>query len=306
MISQKRAYAAGHFELKIDGHSSTTYLKSVDGGFISASQIDEPIGGINEHIKHLAVVEIEPITVELGMAGAADMMGWIQASWRKKFARHNGQITHANFDLQRTFTHEFSNALIVETTIPALDGSSKDGAYLKVKLQPEHVTTSFSQGGSLLLEEPKRQKQWAPSNFRINLSGIEDMLFVNKLDSFTIKQGVKKLYLGEQRFPEIEPTKIEFPNLTGTIAVAYTKQLFEWYDHYLAKGQSDIAAQKHGSIEFLGTDNEKVLFEIKLFEVGLKSLKIEPSTANADGIKRAKFELYVGRMELADRNIGFG
>ena len=64
-------------------------------------------------------------------------MKWIQGSWRKEFGRRNGQITHADFNLNKQVEHEFYEALITETTFPTLDGGSKDAAYLKVKLQPE-------------------------------------------------------------------------------------------------------------------------------------------------------------------------
>ncbi len=61
----KRPYTAGHFELQIDGHATTAYLKSIDGGHVSAALIDEPIGPENMRIKHMSTVDIEPISVEL-------------------------------------------------------------------------------------------------------------------------------------------------------------------------------------------------------------------------------------------------
>ena len=41
MTVQKRSFTSGHFELQIDGHASTAYLKQVDGGWVRASVIDE-------------------------------------------------------------------------------------------------------------------------------------------------------------------------------------------------------------------------------------------------------------------------
>lgn len=295
----KRSYTAGHFELQLDGAPTTAYLKTVDGGYVKASLIDEPIGPENLRIKHTSTVDIDPFSVEFGISGANTVLKWIQSSWRKEYSRKNGQITHANFDLKTTFTHEFFDALITETTFPTLDGSSKDAAYLKVKVQPEKVITKKMSGGPQLVPHlGSKQKLWMSSGFRLSIDGLDEMRYANKIDSFTIKQGVKKFYTGEDRFPQIEPTKIEFPHISGTIAAEYADKLHDWYQKYVVGGQSDPKAQKTGSLEFLSPDRKSTLFRINLFEVGLIGLSMQSSTANSDQIKRMKFELYVGRMDL--------
>ncbi len=295
----KRSYTAGHFELQLDGAPTTAYLKTVDGGYVKASLIDEPIGPENVRIKHTSTVDIDPFSVEFGISGANTVLKWIQSSWRKEWSRKNGQITHANFDLKTTFTHEFFDALITETTFPTLDGSSKDAAYLKVKVQPEKVITKkMSAGPQLIPHLGSKQKLWMSSGFKLSIDGLDEMRYANKIDSFTIKQGVKKFYTGEDRFPQIEPTKIEFPHISGTIAAEYADKLHDWYQKYVVNGQADPKAQKTGSLEFLSPDRKSTIFRINLFEVGLIGLSMQSSTANSDQIKRMKFELYVGRMDI--------
>jgi hypothetical protein len=298
MTLSKRSYTAGHFELLIDGHASTAYLKSVDGGHVRANVVDEPIGHDIVRVKHTSTVDIEPFSIDFGIAGANDVLLWIQSSWRKNWGRRNGQITHANFDLYRTFEHEFFDALISETTFPTLDGASKEAAYMKIKVQPERIVTRKASGSQLQAHLSPKQKLWLPSGFRLNIDGLDEMKYTNKIESFTIKQGIKKLYTGEDRFPQIEPTKIDFPNITGTISLEYADRLLQWYDQYVVKGQADTKAQKSGSIEFLSPDRQKTLFQINLYEIGLHHLQVMQSAANADSIKRVKFELYVGRMDL--------
>ena len=56
------------------------------------------------------------------------------------------------------------------------------------------------------------------------------MKYVNKIESFTVKQGVKKFYVGAERFPQIEPTKLEFPNLAARSRSSTRDTLLEWYD----------------------------------------------------------------------------
>ena len=302
-MSDSKSYTAGHFELMIDGHPSTAYLKTVDGGYVRAALMDEPIGPHNMRIKHTSTVEIEPFAIDFGISGASDVLKWIQDSWLKQFSRRNGQITHANFDLNQTFTHEFTDCLITETTFPTLDGSSKEAAYLKLKFQPEAVVTKKQDGGRVQSNIGTKQKLWMCSGFRLNIDGLDGVEYTNKIESFTIKQGIKKFYVGKDRFPTVEPTKIEFPNINGTIGLGYADALIAWYQQYVVDGEADPSAQKSGSIEFLSPDRASVIFRLNLFEVGIHHLSIVPSPANADQIKRAKFELYVGRMEL-DANSG--
>jgi hypothetical protein len=68
MTIQKRSYSSGHFELLIDGHASTAFLKSVDGGFAKTQLVDEPVGPVSQRIKHTSVAEIEPFSIDFGIS----------------------------------------------------------------------------------------------------------------------------------------------------------------------------------------------------------------------------------------------
>ena len=294
----KLSSAAGFFALAIDGHPSTAYLKSVEGGHHRAQIVDEPIGPDGERVKHISTVEIEPFSIELGISGAEGVLQWIQQSWNRDYSRHNGQITHGNFDRKQIFEHEFTDALITETTFPTLDGGSKDAAYLKIKIQPEHVIETKKSGAVIDGTMGDKQKMWTCSGFRFTIDHVDGFQYTNKLDSFTIKQGIKKLYTGGHRIPQIEPTKIEFPNLSGTLSLAYADKILEWYQKYVVDGSQDPGAQQHGVIEFLSPDRASTLFKIQLYGVGIHHAEILSSTANVEALKRVKYELYVERMEL--------
>jgi hypothetical protein len=299
MTLQKRSYSTGHFELQIDGHSSPTYLKSVEGGFARAQAVDEPVGPSNKRIKHMSTVDIEPFSIDFGIAGAGDVLKWISSSWRKNWGRRNGSVSHGNFELFKTFEHEFLDALITETTFPKLDVKAKDAAYMKVKVQPEKIfTKKLGASEKMSTEIKSKQKLWTPNAFRFNVDGIDEMRYTTDIEAITIKQGIKKLYTGEGRFPQIEPTKIEFPNISGTISLQYADKLIEWHDQYVMSGKSDPISQKTGSIEFLSPDRKKTLFAINLFDLGIQHLSVQNSQGNQDGVKKVKFELYCGRMDL--------
>jgi T4-like virus tail tube protein gp19 len=299
MTVQKKSFTSGHFQLEIDGHKSTAYLKSVDGGHVVANAVDEPIGTHNQRIKSISTLDVEPFTLDFGLSGARDVLKWIRASWNKKYTRRNGMITHANFDLERTYEHEFFEALITETTFPALDGAAKDTAYLKVKIQPERVVErKIPPGPKVSPQGGIKQKLWTANSFRLTIDGLNGFEYTNKIEAFTIKQGVKKSFVGESRFPQIEPTKLEFPHLVGTLGLDYADDLLKWRDDYHRDGGAEVPNQRSGELEFLGPDKKQVIFSINLFEVGIHKVALQQSQANQDSIKRVKYELYVGRMEM--------
>jgi hypothetical protein len=295
------AYTSGHFELTLDASKKPTssYLKSVDGGFMGHSVVDEAIGAENKRIKHAAVADIDPITFEIGMAGAKDVLKWIQSSWAKDWQTRSGQINHANFNMEKVFEHEFSDALICETTFPTLDGASKEAAYLKVKFQPRAVVTKKVNSTQKLIPNlgPK-QKQWVCSAFKLTIDNCEGFEYANKIESFTIKQNVKKVFSGKFRDLELTPTRIEFPNISGTVALDRADNILDWYDTYVVKGHKDPKAQKSGHLDFLSPDRNQTLFRINFTSVGILKAALQPSTANSDQIKRVKFDLYVGDMEI--------
>jgi hypothetical protein len=299
-LPTSKSFTAGHFELQLDGSKVTTYLKNVSGGWPKAQAIDDGVGPQHGRIKHLGPVEIDPMQVEFGISGADPVLQWIQGSWSRRYTRRNGQITHADFNLKQTFEHMFTDALILETTFPTLDAASKDNAYLKCKFQPESVRTvqSNSPGPQLQSQFTYKQKFWTPSSFRLRIDQFDGMEHTSKIDSMTIKQGVKKMYTGKDRFPQIEPTKLEFPNIVGYISLAYAKRLLQWHNEYVMTGDKDPKAQLSGSIEYLSPDRAKTIFSINFFEAGLMAAHIEDAQANVDQIKRVKFEMFVGYMTL--------
>ncbi len=298
-----RATATGHFELTIDGCEAPHYLKSVEGGFVKAGVIDEPTGVDLMRIKHTTVREVDPITAEIGLAGATDILKWIRASWKKEWNRRSGHITHADYNLKSVVEQWYYNALILETTFPALDGGAKEAAFLKVKFQPEHIELKPGDSSALDGKFGTKQKLWQTAGFRLKIDGI-DVSHCRKIESFTIKQGTKRVPVGNMRFQELEPTKVEFPSITGNIAYAHAGDLVKWHNEFLVARQKDPAAERNGAIEFLAADKKTVVFTLKLMNVGLSNLSIPKSDGNQDALRMCKFELYVGSMDIEGKGAG--
>lgn len=294
-----RSYSSGQFLFNLDGSPVKSWLKSVDGGVVKGNVVTESVGPDALRFKHISTVEIEPLTIELAMSASSPVFHWIQDSWNRRFSRRNGSVIHANFRMEATLEQEFNNALITETTFPALDAGDNNPAYLTVKLKPEFLKINKESGNKLQGEEgTNKAKLWLPSMFRLNIDGV-DCTRVNKIESFSVKQTVKEMYIGNARYPELEPTGIEFPNLTISLPTAFAKDFIDWHQKFVVEGARDDEQEKHGSIEFLDPAGGDVpLFTIELKRIGINSLAIEKSDAHADAIKRCKIELYVEAMEL--------
>jgi hypothetical protein len=309
-ILTRNSYTGGHFELSIDGHEPTAYVKSIEGGWSRANIAAEAMGGDHQQLKQITSIDIDPIAVEFGLAGAKDMLRWIQGSWNGNIHdRRNGQITHADFNARAMFEHHFYDALLIETTFPTLDGVSRDSAYIKCKLQPESIVTTAlrAPGPRISGNVSPLQKMSTSSAFRLSVDGIDEMQYVNKIDSFAVSLQTKKFYTGVSRLPEFVPLSVKFPNITGTISLRYADKLLKWHKDYIrtqdGSGIKDRTAQKSGSLEFLSPDRKQTIFRINLIDVGLAYLGVEPSKANEEQIKRLRFELYVARMSIEGSGI---
>lgn len=300
----RRSYSVGHFQLALDlpGGYEPLFLKSVEGGFVKINASDVQAGSNPLRVKHETTREVEPITFEVGIAEGNQLMSWIKKSWDKQFARVDGHIVHMDYDYKIQFTHHFLGALIEEVSFPALDAASKDLMYLKVKIRPELVKLEMGEGAQVRGEGKPAQKLVPCAAFRLNLEKMSGPLLVNKIDGFTVKQGIKPVTFGRSKkelVPELEPTKIEFPDLKCTMSLAHAEPIFKWYEDVVVKGNTDgDSTETTGSIEFLSHDRKQVLGSIGLDGVGIKSFTIPKSDANASQIKRCTFELYVTKMNL--------
>jgi hypothetical protein len=308
MSINRTAYTSGHFLLKLDEPASsdleTTWLKSLDGGAVKGSIVEESVGTNNLQLKHLTTVEIEPLTMEVGMSASTPVFKWVTDSVNKEFSRRNGEVIHADFNLKSVLEQSFIDALVSEVTFPTLDGSDKGAAYLTVKILPERIELKKGDGNIIKGVDSQKQKLWTPANFRLDIDTVPSAKYVNKIDSFTIKQKIKPLYVGKSRYPELEPTGVEFPRLNLTIAAAYADEFIDWYDKLVVKGGQDPALQKTGAIEFLDPTTGQDIFTLELKKIGISHLAIEKSDANAEAIKRCKVELFIESMAIATSGAG--
>src|SRR5262245_20789183 len=209
-ITDVRSYVAGTFQLKLDGVEAG-FIKSVDGGAITAEVINEGAGPTPYVKKHVGPPRYEDFQMEIGLWMARAVYDWIQASWKMNYQRKNGSIVSYDFNLEARSEREFFNALITEVSFPKLDRGSKDQCYLTVKFSPELTRMKKASGKATLPPVRAAQEMWLASNFRLEIAGL-DCTKVSAVDSFTVKQTAVSDDIGDGRDYRKEPRRIEFPN----------------------------------------------------------------------------------------------
>ena len=295
-----RAYVAGTFQFLLDG-VKCGFLKSVDGGAAVAEVVSEAVGSSHFSDKHLGRISYSPFVLQFGLTMGKEVYDWINASWTGKSQGKNGAIVAADQALTAISQREFFNALVTEMTIPALDGASKEPAYFTLKIAPESTRT-VKASGKITPTDKRDQKLWLPSNFRVTIDGL-DCTRVSRVDSFTVTQSVASEDVGDTRLHSNAATRLEFPNLTITLAEASADSWLDWFDDFVIKGNSDDSKEKNGSISLLSANLADELLRIDLFSLGIFKIGPDRSEANSDRIATVTAHLYCERMELhiADR-----
>jgi len=274
------AYASGHFSLEIDG-VNVGAIAGVSGGVLGYDVVLDPVdpaSGDNIQHKHLGQPKYEDFTIQIGSGMSKPMYDWIKASFDKGYVRKSGAVVSADFNHNEKARREFTNALITEVTIPALDGASKDPAYLTVTFSPETVTNV--PGSGLPVQAPK-QKAWLPANFKLVIQGV-DTTRVASVDSFTWKQKIIENPTGG----------LSVVLDAGDLAVAFPGASLpswqRWYDSFPTSGFTN--EERNGVLELVGQDG--TVLDVSLFNLGL--YRLDPNSGA--GQRRVKAELYCERL----------
>ena len=294
-MANVQSYTGGRFAFITDDGQPAGYVKSVTGGNIKGEVAVLNNGPDNVQKKHLATIVHEPFTVEVGMGMSEGFYKWIQASFDKGHVTKSGEMVAANFDYEAQSARVFTDAHISEVTVPALDGSSKEPAYMTIKFDPQKIRYEKRSGEKLSGKLAANQKKWLCSNWRFELGKLP-CAKAAKIDSFTWKQSVIKDEVGAFREPTKHPAKVEVPNLKVTISMADIEDWQRWHQTFVIDGMCSEGDELEGSITFLAPDLKEELAEIQLFNVGMISMQQAKQEANKEEIARFEVELYVEKM----------
>jgi len=274
-----------NFVLELDGKLAGR-LFSVDGGTVRTQIIDEPIGLHNERIKHTSQFDLQPLVLICGTGMSQVFYKWIAGAFDGRGQqRMSGAVILLDQNSKPRARREFYNAIVVEVVLPALDSSQKDSAYMQVTIQPEQGRTdSTSETVDLGVYAARLAKNWYINGFRFQIEGlVTDSQHVTHIDSIDLKQGMKKMYTGQDRFPQIEPTKVEFPNINFEVPATHGEGFLKWYNESV-KGNGTSVQPRSGSIEFLAPGSNTPYFGLGLNGVGPFSLQRQGANALRIGL----------------------
>jgi len=290
-----QAGPAGISALVLEG-TSCGILRKVSGGAIVADVVTEKVGPGHLATKHLGPVRYEEFELDVGFAMGKPVFDWISETWQMKSPRRKGSVLACTEKLEAKGERKFFEALLTETTIPTLDGSAKEPAWLKLKFAPEmieHVKASGKASGP----DPKHpEKLFLPANFQLDIQGV-DCSRVHKIESFTVRQSIAPDGLGERKYASLEPATVSFPNLRITFAEVAVDSWLSWFDDFVVKGNCGADKEKSGTLTLLSPNKQK-LASIGLFNLGIFRLGSIDSEAAEDRLKLARAELYCERMEF--------
>ncbi len=290
-----RSYTGGRFAFLVDGLGMLGFVKKFSGGTIKAEVATHNLGPENIQKKHIVGIIYEAITVEVGMGMSAGFYEWIRAVFDRGYVTKSGEIHACDFNYKSMSVREFLAAHISEVTIPALDGSSKEPAYMTVKIDPERIRYRKGDGSQIQRKIVPAAKKWLCSNFRFTLGNLPCSR-VAKIDSFTWKLGVIKNEVGQFRVPTKHPAKVEVPNLKLTISMADFEPWQDWLRSFVIEGQCTEGDELTGAITFLAPELKNELAEIELFNVGIISLQEFGQESTMEEVTRFTVELYVEKM----------
>jgi len=296
MAAGGRSYTAGRFAIGVDGNFCG-FVKKVSGGQAKSEVIVENLGPTNLQKKHIGKPKYEPITMEIGMGMSKHIYEWIRSYFDDAHVVKGGEIHACDFDGKSMALRQFTDAHIVEVGIPACDASSKEAAYMTVKMDPEKVTYGPGTGAKLDGKLGSAQKVWGQSNFVFTLGDLECKR-TKKIDAFTLKLGLAKEAVGEFREETKHPAKLERPNLKVTLSQADIEPWFNWYRSFVIEGNCSEADELTGAITWYSPNKKDELMTVELKNVGIFNLEQEAVEANKEQTSGFVVELYVEDMNL--------
>lgn len=293
-----RSYGAGIFALQLDGAKELGYLSSVEGGDASGEVVHEVGSAGYYQKKHIGNVKYGDITMEFGMGMSKSVFDWISATLtgNRDQERKSGAVIAADFNYQAKSRREFSNALITEIGFPAMDASSKDAAFITLKLAPE-LTVDVAASGKLQSPTQQKQKLWLPANFRFDMKGLPTGR-VSKIDALTIKQTVVTDDIGDRRDYAKEPGKLEFPNLVLTLPEADAQPWYDFFKSFVLEGNNTDEEERTAQLTYLAQNLKDELGRLDFSNVGIFKISSEKAESASETIKRVKVELYCERIEF--------
>jgi tail tube protein gp19 len=279
---QNRAYTAGKYLLELD-HAPAGWIASAEGGHATSAAANEAvqgpetvpnrtIGGMGPQ-KHLAGVKYEDITVICGTGMSRNFYEWIKSSFDRTSQRKDGAIQSCDYDLNASMTMEFSQALINGVGFPALDAASREEGSMTIRFAPETIRNSKGAGKCPAGPGRAAQKRWLPSNFRLQISGLNTSQ-VSRVEAIAMQQ--------------LMPGRLQYSSLAFALPEQHAGPLMEWQRAGTRRVPQGTIA---GQLDFLSPDLRETLFTLTFSNLAMMKLEM-------DALRRVRAEMAIGDMRF--------
>jgi hypothetical protein len=291
-------YLSGSSALRIEepGGPVVGFVSAATGGAISADVTVYQSGGDPFAQKQLGDIRYEDLVVEAGATMPGALFDWVTASWGPQPPSRDGALLALSYDFTVQREQPFEDALIAETTIPALDASSKAPGRMTVRITPRSLGPPTNPGSKLQISLGKSpHKTWLASSFRFTLDGL-DTKHVSRIEPITVRRSIEVLTSGSGG-TSISPGRIGFSDLRVRLSAVSAAAWYAWHKDFVIDGNNSNADERSGAIAFLAPDLKTELARIDLHNVGI--VRVAPAGGDQASIASVIADLYCERMELA-------
>jgi hypothetical protein len=230
------------------------------------------------------------------------MRSAVAREWRRK----NGAVVTCDYGGREIERLEFTNSLLGEVALPALDVASKDPVRMTVKCLPEYTrkrpgsNNVVGTGGAAPV-----QKKWSPANFRLSIDGL-DGTKVSKIEGMSIGLKVSQPGVGGSRDYERAPAQLEIPDLVVTLAETGAATWEQWYEDFVIQGNNGAGNEKSGTLQYLDSSLHTVLFSVSFQGLGIFKFSPETAEAKSENVRRLTPEMYCEQMAFVPGEYGAG
>jgi hypothetical protein len=182
---------------------------------------------------------------------------------------------------------------------PALDGSSKEPAFLTIRLEPEETARTKGSGGPSGSPVGSKAKGWLAASFKLSISGLEQACAkVNRIEPLSVSRELVVEDVGVARVAHAEPGAFDVSNLSFTVAVSSAEPFLDWHESFVVQGDNGPDRERTGSISLLTADHKTSLLEVSLSGLGIVRAAPEPG-GSGDAVRRVRVDLYCEQLRLA-------
>jgi hypothetical protein len=286
-----RSYSAGKYALEIDGQFAG-WIESVEGGGASRKAGAGETRGTGENIR-----------LYCGTGMSRNFYEWIQASLEGRFSRKSGALIACDYNYKEKSRMVWNNAVITEVGFPACDASSRDAGMMSITFSPEAIREQTSPAGGSTYSAGRGaiQKRWLPSNFRLQIDGLEGACTrVNKIEAIVVGQGRSKGYEARGMAGGMQAS-----NLVVTLPETDAAAFYKWQEGFV-KGNPGRESGKNGTLTYLTPDLREAFFTLTFRGLGISRVLRGRIERGGENIPRATVEMIYQGLAFAHGPAAWG